>query len=89
MFDLFKKHWHADQVFECGKRPSYRELFNLAKKIGHVDLVIHFTKAMKMKDLFFLNHLNPCGVASLDDEPARVDIKLYKKTAFLCSLFIS
>lgn len=83
MFDLFKKHWHADQVFECGKRPSYRELFNLAKKIGHVDLVIHFTKAMKMKDLFFLNHLNPCGVASLDDEPARVDIKLYKKTAGL------
>lgn len=80
MLALFKNHWHADQVYLCAKRPSYCELKSIAKKIGDIDLVIHFTKVMKMKDLFFLHHLKPRYIASLDDEPSCVNIKLRDKT---------
>ncbi len=80
MLALFKNHWHADQVYLCAKRPSYCELWKIANEMGDIDLVIHFTKVMKMKDLFFLHTLRPRYIASLDDEPNCVNIKLREKT---------
>lgn len=77
---LYKSYWHASEVFISPKRPSYFHLAQLANKMGDIDLVIHLTKQMKMKDLFFIRKLNAKWVASLDDEPKLVNIKLGKLT---------
>ena len=73
---LFMEHWQADRVHLCNKRAGYLELERLARGLGAVDLLIHFSKELKPKDLFFLKRLQPAHVAGLDDEPSCVDIKL-------------
>lgn len=76
MASLFTEQWQADRVYVCKKRPKYRELYQLAKEIGDIDLLINFTNSFKLKDLFFLNRLKPKHIAALDDTLACVDVKL-------------
>lgn len=76
MAALFQEQWHPDRLYRCSKRAGYRELAQLAAKIGSVDLVVHFSKRFKMKDLYFIRRLTPQHLAGLDDELACIDIKL-------------
>ena len=78
---LFAEHWQVDRVHLCHKRAGYLELERLARGLGPVDLLIHFSKELKPKDLFFLKRLQPAHVAGLDDEPSCVDIKLKEQCA--------
>ena len=76
MAALFQEQWHPDRLYRCSKRAGYRELSRLAAEIGPVDLVVHFSKRFKMKDLYFIRRLAPQHLAGLDDELACIDIKL-------------
>lgn len=70
----------TDNIYLASKRPSYKELYSLSKKIGAVDLVVHFSKKLKMKDLFFLRLMNTNYIAGLDDEVDLVNLKWGKVT---------
>lgn len=80
---LYEDDFFVDEVIAIEKRPSYTTLAKTAKRVGNVDLVIHLTENMKMKDLYFLNKLAPKNVASLDDELDFVNVKLAQSTAHL------
>ncbi|MGR5128416.1 glycosyltransferase family 9 protein [Photobacterium swingsii] len=81
MQDMYKKDFLADNVYLSKKRPSYSELNELAIKTKNADLVIHFSKILKMKDLFFLSRFKNANIAGLDDSVNLVDLKLGKGTA--------
>ena len=78
--DLYRSGFGAGSVLVVNKRPKYKELKNIASKIGKVDLVIHLTEFMKMKDLYFLSLIDAKNVASMDDEINRVNIKMTQQT---------
>ncbi|HHW4402045.1 TPA: glycosyltransferase family 9 protein [Aeromonas hydrophila] len=80
---LYRNYFGVDDVIEINKRPGYGAIKEMASSIPHVDLVIHLTEGMKMKDLYLLHRLSPNNVASLDDSIGRVNIKLSKATADL------
>ncbi|WP_434664778.1 glycosyltransferase family 9 protein [Aeromonas sp. NJAU223] len=80
---LYRDCFGVDEVIEINKRPGYGAIKKMAAAIPHVDLVIHLTEGMKMKDLYLLHRLSPTHVASLDDSIGRVNIKLSKATAGL------
>ncbi len=80
---LYRDCFGVDEVIEINKRPGYGAIKEMVSSIPHVDLVIHLTEGMKMKDLYLLYRLSPNNVASLDDSIGRVNIKLSKETADL------
>ncbi|MGR5076942.1 glycosyltransferase family 9 protein [Photobacterium swingsii] len=80
MQDMYKKDFLADNVYLSKKRPSYSELNELAIKTKNADLVIHLSKILKMKDLFFLSRFKNANIAGLDDSVNLVDLKLGKST---------
>ncbi|WP_323941914.1 glycosyltransferase family 9 protein [Aeromonas hydrophila] len=80
---LYRDCFGVDEVIEINKRPGYGAIKEMVSSIPHVDLVIHLTEGMKMKDLYLLFRLSPNNVASLDDSIGRVNIKLSKATADL------
>ncbi|HEH9413605.1 TPA: glycosyltransferase family 9 protein [Aeromonas salmonicida] len=77
---LYKNDFGVDHVIAVDKRPDYKTLRRIASSIDHVDLAVHLTEGMKMKDLYFLYKLSPTNIASLDDNVARVNIKLSDTT---------
>lgn len=81
MSELFKKYFGADHVYEIKKRPSYGELSKLAIDIGEVDLLVHLSKVLKMKDLYFMNKVKAIHTAGLDDSVNLINLKLGKVTA--------
>ncbi|WP_175514068.1 glycosyltransferase family 9 protein [Oceanisphaera psychrotolerans] len=80
MSNLFKKYFGADHVYEIKKRPSYSELKSLALEIGEADLLVHISKALKMKDLYFMNKVQARTISGLDDAVGLVGLKLGKLT---------
>lgn len=80
MSALFKDHFGADHIYEIKKRPSYRELKQLAIEIGETDLLVHLSKALKMKDLYFMNKIKAGVIAGLDDAVDLVNLKLGKES---------
>jgi ADP-heptose:LPS heptosyltransferase len=76
----FESYLDVDQVIEVPSKPSYAWLKLLANQLGTVDLLIHFTMHMKMKDLYLLYKVQAKIVAGLDDEVGRVNLKLGKLT---------
>jgi len=79
MSDFFHNYVDIDQVIEIPSRPSYKQLKTLAKQLGTVDLLVHFS-FMKMKDLYFLSQVQAKNIAGLDDAIQRVNIKLGQTT---------
>lgn len=73
---LFRDHLGADHVYECSKRAGYWQLARLARDIGSIECLVHFSKALKMKDLFFLSRVRSQHIAGLDDDLECIDIKL-------------
>lgn len=73
---MYEDYFKADIVYPSKKRPGYSDLNKLAKKIGQVDLLIHFGKKLKMKDIYFINKVKARFVAGLDDELNSINIKL-------------
>lgn len=80
MSGLFKDYFSADHVYEVKKRPSYGELKILSSEIGHVDLLVHLSKALKMKDLYFMSKVQANFIAGLDDQVKLVNLKLGRIT---------
>lgn len=78
--DLYLEGFKADTVLTMKKRPSYKDLKRIANEIAAVDLVVHLTEYMKMKDLYFLSQLDAPNVAAMDDEIKRVNIKMAQQT---------
>ena len=78
--DYFESYLKVDQVIEAPRKPTYRQLNTLAQQLKPVDLLIHFTRYMKMKDLFLLYKVKARLVAGLDDDIGRVNLKLGKLT---------
>lgn len=78
---LYLDYFKVDEVIVIDKRPSYHMIRQAVSNIAHVDLVIHLTEMMKMKDLYLLHKLSPTNVASLDDDIGRVNVKLSHATA--------
>ncbi len=77
---IFKDYFYADTIHLSKKRPDYTSLYKLAKSIHECDLVVHFSKGLKLKDIFFLKMLQTTYIAGLDDEIKLNNIKLGKKT---------
>lgn len=78
---LYRNGFKVDSVLVVNKRPSYSELNKTANKIGSVDLVVHLTEHMKMKDLYFLSLIDARNIASMDDDIDRVNIKMSGQTS--------
>ncbi|QWL59579.1 hypothetical protein HQ400_16140 [Aeromonas jandaei] len=76
LYSLYKKSYNVDTVYSLKKRPSYRELWDVAKDIGKVDVVVHLTEIIKMKELFFISKISPEIVFSLDDGLSIVSHKM-------------
>ncbi|MGF1691617.1 glycosyltransferase family 9 protein [Photobacterium kagoshimensis] len=81
MQEMYKKDFLVDNVYLSKKRPSYSDLNELARKTKNADLVVHLSKILKMKDLFFLSRFKNANIAGLDDSVNLVDLKLGKSTA--------
>lgn len=77
---LFNKYFGADHVYEIRKRPSYRELKSLAIEVGETDLLVHLSKALKMKDLYFMSKVKSRTIAGLDDAVGLVNLKMGRVT---------
>lgn len=80
MSTLFKEYFGVDDVYEIKKRPSYSELKSLALEIGEADLLVHLSKALKMKDLYFMSKVKAGSIAGLDDSVSLIGLKLGKLT---------
>ncbi len=80
LYALYKDIYKADSVYVLNKRPAYSDLWKIARDIGHVDVVVHLTEAMKMKEMFFISLLAYKTVFSLDDELYMVSHKMRIKT---------
>ncbi|WP_157953679.1 glycosyltransferase family 9 protein [Oceanimonas marisflavi] len=80
MAALYRDHFGVDHVYCCKKRPTYAELKKLSTEIGSIDLVIHLSKQLKMKDIYFLRCLSANNVMGLDDELRLVNVKLGEAT---------
>jgi len=80
LVELHKDFFGADDVIDIKKRPSYKDICDVAKRISDVDTVIHLTEDMKMRDLYLLHKLQPKNVFSLDDRIGMVNIKLGETT---------
>lgn len=78
--DLYKSHFTVDAVHISKKRPSYSELNKLAKQLESADIVIHLSKILKMKDLYFLNRVRAKNIVGLDDGVKLVNINLNQAT---------
>lgn len=76
MSGLFKEYFGVDQIYEINKRPSYTELKNLAVEIGSADLLVHLSKVLKMKDLYFMSKFQTNIIAGLDDKVRLINLKL-------------
>jgi ADP-heptose:LPS heptosyltransferase len=76
LYTLYKDVYKADSVYVLNKRPAYSDLWKIARDIGQVDIVIHLTEAMKMKEMFFISLLASKIVFSLDDELYMVSHKM-------------
>ncbi|PJG60299.1 glycosyltransferase family 9 protein [Aeromonas cavernicola] len=81
MAPLFRDYFGVDRVIEIAKRPSYGELKQLAHRLGRVSYLVHLSKLLKMKDIYFLNQVDACHVAGIDDALTCIDIKLGARTA--------
>lgn len=81
MAPLFRDYFGVDRVLEVPKRPGYGELKRLALSLGRVGYLVHFGKSLKMKDIYFIDQVDTCHVAGLDDELICIDIKLGQETA--------
>lgn len=80
MSELFKAYFGVDSVYEIKKRPSYGDLNKLANEIGEADLLVHLSKALKMKDFYFLSKVKSGAIAGLDDEAKIINLKLGELT---------
>lgn len=76
MASFFRDYFNIDVIFEINKRPSYRELKKLATSIGEVDLLVHLSKMLKMKDLYFMNKVKAKNIVGIDDSVGMINIKL-------------
>ena len=76
LMELHKDNFGADNIIQTNKRPSYKSLRNIAKKLKTVDTVIHLTEKMKMRDLYLLHKIKPKNIFSLDDDIHMVNIKM-------------
>lgn len=83
MSALFSDYFGIDNVHQIKKRPKYSALKALAERLGKVDVLVHLSPRMKMKDLYFLKQVNASVVAGLDDDVNFVNLKLGKKTSSL------
>ena len=75
-FELFDHTFEFDRVVLSPKRPGFRSVFNIAKKLKRPRYVVHLSQALKARDLLLLYLIRPGHVASLDDGLKCVDIKL-------------
>lgn len=80
LMEIHKDYFGADNIIQTNKRPSYKKLRNIAKKLKTVDTVIHLTKEMKMRDLYLLHKIKPKNIFSLDDDINMVNIKMGETT---------
>ncbi len=78
--ELYKSHFAVDAVHISKKRPSYSDLSKLAKQFESADIVIHLSKILKMKDLFFLNRVKAKNIVGLDSGVKLVNINLNQAT---------
>lgn len=78
--DYFESYLEVDQVIKVPSRPTYGLLKEIANQLGAVDLLIHFNRHMKMKDLYLLHKVQAKTVAGLDDDVGRVNLKLGQVT---------
>ncbi|MBL1376130.1 glycosyltransferase family 9 protein [Zobellella iuensis] len=76
MSALFRKYFSADHVYEIRKRPSYGELNQLAAELGEMDLLVHLSNALKMKDIFFMSRVKSRAIAGLDEQVGLVNLTL-------------
>ena len=79
-FELFDHTFEFERVVLSPKRPGFRSVFNIAKKLKRPRYVVHLSQALKARDLLLLYLIRPEHVAGLDDSLKSVDIKLGART---------
>lgn len=81
MVDYFSNYLGADRVLALPKRLKYGQLKRMAKELGHLDLTVHLSPRLKMKDLYFFHRLDTDCIAGMDDDVKAINIKLGKQSA--------
>lgn len=80
MAPLFRDVFGVDQVHETRRKPHQAEMRALAKRVGPVDLAVHFSRVVKSRDMYLLSVLQARHVAGMDDSVGRIDLKLGEAT---------
>ncbi|NOQ15630.1 MAG: hypothetical protein GQ581_01070 [Methyloprofundus sp.] len=83
MAAYFRHYLKLTDVIEVPNKPSYAYLKTLAQQLGQVDLLIQYSKVIKIKDMYFLNKVDARLIAGLDDEIQQINIKLGEATNHL------
>lgn len=76
MASLFKDDFGVDQVVHLSKRPSYREIREVAEAVGPVDMVVSLNQDMKMKDIYLLRQLKSQLNVGLDPAVKLVNVNI-------------
>ena len=64
---LHVDHFRADRLLVTPARPGWLALFQLWRRLGHVDVVVHLGGRLPPRELFFLWLLRPAQVHGMDD----------------------
>ncbi|WNJ95357.1 glycosyltransferase family 9 protein [Vibrio ruber] len=71
-YDFYQKMAFVDTVYSLNKRPSYFEIFKIARGLGNIDIAINAQDIVKMKDLFLLRMISAKSNAGV-----LPDVKMY------------
>ncbi|MFW8566918.1 glycosyltransferase family 9 protein [Orrella sp. 11846] len=80
LVDLHHKGFGVTDVVPCSKRPSWRELWRLARSVRGAQAIVHLSESFKPRDFLFLKLARPAQVVGLDDATESVSFKLGRKT---------
>lgn len=74
--DLHADVFNPDKMFLTPAGPGWAALFQLWRRLGKVDVVVHLSGVLPPREIFFLWLLRPSQVYGLDDELGWVTAKL-------------
>lgn len=78
MYSLFKEDFLVDEVIHMKKRPSYKEIREVCRQIGAVDMVVSLNQDMKMKDIYMLKYLQSHLNVGVDLSVKQINLNIQK-----------
>lgn len=80
---LHADHFRADRILVTPTRPGWLALFQIWRRLGRVDVVVHLGGRLPPREMFFLWLLRPTQIHGMDEELRRVQPGLADATCGL------